>query len=245
MEIRPGIHQVPGLRWSNAFLLVEDHRLTLIDAGLPGNGRHILRYIHHLGRDPSDLHQIVLTHSHPDHTGPIKQLSQLTGATIAVHAGDTRKQPDTGERRLHYPGQPPALGWNVPFLRRIPAHETLEDGQVLPVFGGLHVLHTPGHTPGSVCLHLPDQGVLFTGDMLLANGHRFRRPVYFPGTNLQDYRDSVQRLSQVSFETACVGHGSPLLEGGTERLQEMLDHYSWMSPRWSELKRWARLLVGR
>jgi len=245
VEIRPGIHQIPGLKWSNAYLLVESERLTLIDGGLPGDGRKILRYIEHLGRNPQELERIILTHSHPDHTGPMKALSQLSGAVIAVHPRDSRYRARTGARWLHYPGQPPAFGWNVPFLRRIPVHETLEDGQVLPVFGGLQVLHTPGHTPGSVCLHLPQHGVLFTGDTLLANGHRFRRPVFFPGTNLKDYRASVERLARLPFEAACVGHGSPLLEGGTARLHEMLDHYSWVSPRWSELKRWARLLFSR
>jgi len=245
VEIRPGIHQIPGLRWSNAYLLVESERLTLIDGGLPGDGRKILRYIEHLGRSPQELERIILTHSHPDHTGPMKALSQLSGAVISVHPGDSRYRARTGARWLHYPGQPPAFGWNVPFLRLIPAHETIEDGQVLPVFGGLQVLHTPGHTPGSVCLHLPHHGVLFTGDTLLANGHRFRRPVFFPGTNLKDYRASVERLAQLPFEAACVGHGRPLLEGGTARLHEMLDHYSWISPRWSELKRWASLLFSR
>jgi glyoxylase-like metal-dependent hydrolase (beta-lactamase superfamily II) len=218
VEVRPGIHQIPGLRWSNAYLLVEDAGLTLIDGGLPGDGTKILRYINQLGRSPQDLHRIVLTHSHPDHSGPMKDLSRLSGATIAVHQKDTRYRPKTGKRWLHYPGQPPALDWNIPFLRRIPAHEILEDGQELPVMGGLKVLHTPGHTPGSVCLHLQEHGVLFTGDMLLANGCRFRRPVYFPGTNLGDYRASVERLAGSTFDTACVGHGNPVLEQGPERL---------------------------
>ena len=242
MEIRPGIHQVPGLKWSNAYLLVEDEGLTLIDGGIPGDGSKILRYISQLGHTPQDLTRIVLTHSHPDHSGPMKELSRISGATIAVHEKDTRYQPKTGGRRLHYPGQPPAFDWNVPFLRRIPAHETIEDGQILPVMGGLQALHTPGHTPGSVCLHLPEHGVLFTGDILLSNGRRFRRPVYFPGTDLKDYRASVERLAGLTFETACGGHGDPILEEGTARLHEMLDSYSWISPRWTELKRWARLL---
>lgn len=242
MEIRPGIHQIPGLRWSNAYLLVEDGGLTLVDGGLPGDGAKILRYISHLGHTPQDLRRIVLTHSHPDHSGPMKDLSRLSGAAVAIHQRDTRFRSKTGDWWLHYPGQPPSLDWNVPFLRRIPAHETIEDGQVLPVMGGLRVLHTPGHTPGSVCLHLPAHGVLFTGDMLLANGRRFRRPVYFPGTDLKDYRASVERLAGLSFDTACVGHGEPLLDEGTARLQEMLANYQWLSPRWTEVKRWARLL---
>jgi hypothetical protein len=46
------------------------------------------------------------------------------------------------------------------------------------------------------------------------------------------------------FHTACVGHGKPLVKGGTAQLQEMMDHYQWINPRWLELKRWARFLLG-
>ncbi|MDP6548816.1 MAG: MBL fold metallo-hydrolase [Dehalococcoidia bacterium] len=178
MEICPGVHQVPGLRWSNAYLLVEPARLTLIDSGLPGDGKKVLAYIQQLGRSPSELERVIVTHGHPDHTGPLKGLSRHTGAVIAVHPSDTRYREKTNSRWLHYPAQPPALDWSrwdLPFLHRIPAHELIEDGQLLPVLGGLQVLHTPGHTPGSVCLYLAGQKVLFTGDTLLADGQCFRR----------------------------------------------------------------------
>ena len=66
MEIRPGIHQIPGLKCSNAFLLVEDSGLTLIDGGLPGDGSKVLNYISRLGHAPQDLQRIILTHIHPD-----------------------------------------------------------------------------------------------------------------------------------------------------------------------------------
>ena len=245
MEICPGVHQVPGLRWSNAYLLLEEEGLTLVDAGLPGDGNKILAYIQHLGRSPSELRRVILTHSHPDHTGPLKTLSQMTGAVITVHARDTRYRSKTDSRWLHYPGQPPSFDWNVPLLHRIPAHELIEDGQRLPVLDGLQLIHTPGHTPGSICLYLEDRRVLFTGDTLLADGYLFRRPVPFPGTNFRDYRASVERLSQLSFETACVGHGKPLHQEGTLRLQEMLDRYFWLAPRWDSLKRRSRSLFTR
>jgi len=245
MEIHPGIHRVPGLRWSNAYLLVEEGELTLIDAGWPGDHRRILCYIRSIGRDPLELARVVLTHSHPDHTGTLKDLFRCTGATIAVHRADTRGGAKAGDFRLHYPAQPPTFGSELPFLRQIPAHQILEDGQVLPVLGGLQVLHTPGHTPGSICLYLADQGVLFTGDTLLTDDQWFRRPVPFPGTNFQQYRASVERLAQVPFETACVGHGRPMLQGGSARLQEMLENYRWIAPRWNGVKRRCRSLLSR
>ena len=245
MEILPGIHQVPGLRWRNSYLLVEDEALTLVDAGLPGDGRKILGYIRRIARSPTELARIIVTHSHPDHTGPLKGLSQTTGAIVMAHRSDTRYSEKTNSRWLYYPGQPPALSRHLRFLHRIPAHELLEDGQLLPVLGGLRVMHTPGHTPGSVCLYLEEQKVLFTGDTLLADGHCFRRPVPFPGTSFGDYRASVERLARLPFEAACVGHGQPLSQGGNAALQEMLNNYFWMAPRWTWLKRQAHHLFSR
>ena len=245
MEIRPGVHHVPGLLLSNSYLLQEPAGLTLIDAGMPWDGRKILRYIERIGRHPAELKRILLTHSHPDHTGPLPDLCRQSGAPVAVHQADTMDRGKRGRPWLFYPGQFQLPFWNVPLFRRIPYDDTLRDGQVLPVLGGLEVVHTPGHTPGSVCFYLRSQGVLFTGDMLLANGPIFRRPVFFPGSNLRDYRESVERLACLEFETTCFGHGAPLTVGGTASLREMLEDYSWMAPRWKALKGWSRSLLGR
>ena len=103
-------------------------------------------------------------------------------------------------------------------------------------------MHTPGHTPGSVCLYLEEQKVLFTGDTLLTDGYCFRRPVPFPGTSFGNYRASVARLP---FEAACVEHGTPLCQGGAADLQEMLNNYFWLAPRWIWLKRQAHHFFRR
>ena len=116
----------------------------------------------------------------------------------------TRRCSGTGGLRVYYPGQLLSLPWNLPFLGRIPAHQLLEEGQTLPTMGGLRVLHTPGHTPGSIALYLEERGVLFSGDMLLSDGRVFFRPFPFPGTNFRAYRSSVKRLARLEFDVACV-----------------------------------------
>ena len=200
-----------------------------MDAALPGNGERILRYIVGLGRDPSELLHVVLTHGHPDHTGTIPFLTRRAGMTVLAHAGDAKVQRDGG-LRVYYPGQLLSLPWNLPFLGRIPVHQLLEEGQTLPTMGGLRVLHTPGHTPGSIALYLEERGVLFSGDMLLSDGRVFFRPFPFPGTNFRAYRSSVERLARLEFGVACVGHGRPLVGGAVAKAREMLENYNRAAP---------------
>jgi glyoxylase-like metal-dependent hydrolase (beta-lactamase superfamily II) len=142
-----------------------------------------------------------------------------------VHPGDVREDPK-GRLSLHYPGQIIARDWPLPFLQRLHADGLMHHGEVLPVAGGMEMIHTPGHTPGSVVLYQRDRGLLFTGDSLLSNGKVFRRPLPFPGTDFKAYRRSVERIAQLDFETALVGHGRPIIKGGRSRVEEMLQDYS-------------------
>ncbi|MEX2599560.1 MAG: MBL fold metallo-hydrolase, partial [Dehalococcoidia bacterium] len=85
MEVAPGVYQVPGVRGANIFLLASGDGLTLVDSGLPGDARAILRFIQALGHDTAELRRIILTHGHPDHTGSAKALRDATGAEVLIH----------------------------------------------------------------------------------------------------------------------------------------------------------------
>ncbi len=223
MEIVQGVHRVEGTVGGNVYLL-EGRGLTLIDCGLPGNLRPIVRYIRAMGRDPRELEYILFTHGHPDHTGTAMALRKITGARLAVHPGDARMD-GKGRRWVYYPGQLFTLSWHIPFAQRVAADYLVRDNEVLPVLGGLRVLHTPGHTPGSITLLLEEHGVLFTGDTLLSNGARFGRPFPFPGHNEELYLRSLERLAALQFQVACGGHGRPLMADASQKLQEGLNTY--------------------
>ena len=178
MEVVPAIHKVDETWGGNVYLLVDDDGLALVDAALPFNSGKILRYIRRLGRDPSELRYVILTHAHPDHTGSIPELTRYAGVKVMAHPGDVRR--DSARRPwLFYPGQPVASSWNLPLLPKIFVHRLVEEGYSVPLLGGLKVIHTPGHTPGSITLYLPERKVIFTGDMLLSDGQRFTRPFPF------------------------------------------------------------------
>ena len=235
MEVVPGIHRVDGTWGGNVYLLIDADSLTLVDAALPFNAGRIRRYIESIGRAVSQVRQVVLTHSHPDHTGSIRSLFGDSGVQILVHDSDTRT--GVSGRWLHYPGQLLALPGKLPFLSRIHADGRLEDGAEIPALGGVKVFHTPGHTPGSVCFLDEGRGVLISGDMLIADGKTFHRPVQFPGTDFRAYRRSIERIAALDFDTVCVGHGKPVVGGAKPALERMLAGYTWALFPWRFIPR--------
>jgi glyoxylase-like metal-dependent hydrolase (beta-lactamase superfamily II) len=100
----------------------------------------------------------------------------------------------------------------------VPVDRELHDGDVLDFGGGARVLSIPGHTRGSIAIHLPEHGVLLTGDTIANVG------TLMLGTFNQDRAGTVasfRRLAELDVETACFGHGEPILSGAGTRLREV------------------------
>ena len=101
------------------------------------------------------------------------------------------------------------------------ATSPLADGDVLPVLGGLEVIHTPGHTPGSVCLWAPRDGLLFTGDLLQRRFGRIICASSIFSDDVRAARRSVQRLADLDVKTIIFGHDPPMREGGREAIARL------------------------
>ena len=242
MEIVPGVHMIPGIRWSRAYLIVGD-RLALVDSGLPWHTKIVMDYVSSIGREPAELDLILVTHGHPDHTSGALAITKRTGAQVVAHVGDTKSLSDR-EVSLSYMGVFNSLNVPLPFLQRTLVSRVVSDGQVLPDHGGVRVIHSPGHTPGSVCYLLESRGVIFTGDTVFSDGHELRRSVPFPGSDLQQYRRSLDMLAKLEFDTMCGGHGVPLVSGASKRLRE-LQETDPEPPTWGRLlKSVPRRLLG-
>jgi glyoxylase-like metal-dependent hydrolase (beta-lactamase superfamily II) len=103
----------------------------------------------------------------------------------------------------------------------------LDDGEVIEPLGEMHVIHTPGHTPGSICLYQPQRRILFCGDALFnANPVTGRPKLQLPGPSVNvdsaQARQSVRKLSELPVDVLCPGHGEPILDGAGEQIRALL-----------------------
>jgi len=220
LEILPGIHTLPSVKWSRAYL-IEGDTLALVDAGLPWSARNILKYIRKIGREQEELSHLLVTHAHPDHIGSASSVAKKTGARVIAHRADTKLRGNGAS--LNYMGVFGSLPVPLPFFERTPVATLVDEGDVLPIAGGIRVIHTPGHTPGSVCFLEEGTGSLFSGDTIFSDGERVSRSVPFPGYDAEAYRTSLARLATLDFDAICGGHGAPLKSGGAGKLQELLE----------------------
>jgi glyoxylase-like metal-dependent hydrolase (beta-lactamase superfamily II) len=123
-------------------------------------GDDISRIVNTLEKHQLTVKQIIVTHAHIDHIAGAQRLKKLTGAPILYNQNDLPlvKMMDI------------QAGWlGIPTPEVAPPDASLEDGQVVSITGLIgSILHTPGHTEGSVCLYLPQQTLLLAGDTLFA-----------------------------------------------------------------------------
>jgi glyoxylase-like metal-dependent hydrolase (beta-lactamase superfamily II) len=205
MKITDKIYQVDDVVGSPT-VIDGDGTLTVIDAGLPDSGSKILGLIESLGHKPSDIKQILLTHSDGDHIGALSDLVAASGAK--VYAQREEAEVIEGKRK--------SRGGQI-VDRTVHVDYIVKDGDRLPIHGGIRVVETFGHTIGHVCYFLEAQQFLVAGDCLNnVNGLTGSPPQYT--ANPEDAKAAVKKLATLAPDGICFGHGPAIASGAAETL---------------------------
>jgi glyoxylase-like metal-dependent hydrolase (beta-lactamase superfamily II) len=176
--------------------LINLGELILIDTGAGWSVDKIINNINKLGLNSKDLNKVILTHCHIDHIGGMPEIKKRFGSKIYIHKLDAPPL-EIGDQILTaaswyqttFPPTPVDVKFNLP-------EEVLTIGEQKIV-----CLHTPGHTPGSICIYLDKDGkrILFGQDLHGPLLEEF-------GSNLEDYGRSTKKLLDLDADILCEGH---------------------------------------
>lgn len=228
-DVAKGIHRVEKLS-TNWYIVEEDAKLTVVDAGVPRSWNAFREALRELGREEKDVEAIILTHAHLDHTGFAERARAELRLPIFVHEDDvslTRKPWRYAHERnpLRYATNPSALSvfasflvnrafWPTP-IRKV---ERFTEGGTLPVPGSPKVIYTPGHTFGHCGFLFEDRDALIAGDALVTfdpyTGRTGPR-LMARASNADSKRalDSLDAIARTGATTILTGHGEPWSEG--------------------------------
>ncbi len=226
-QIVPGLHSI-SLGGVNAFFLDAPEGGILIDTGFPGKADVLLKALAEIGKQPADIRHILLTHTHPDHIGSAAALRRATDAPTYAHPIDAPLvRAGTG-----WPKLTPAPGLLSKVIVALihppmqvepcPVDHEINDGDHLPLAGGLTVFHTPGHRAGQVCFLWTAPGpdsktVLFAADACM---NEFGLGLTIAYEDLALGKQTLRKLSALDFQVACFGHGKAILKDADTRFRD-------------------------
>jgi glyoxylase-like metal-dependent hydrolase (beta-lactamase superfamily II) len=212
-QIVPRLHTFTGLLMGRVYCIEDADGLTIIDAGLALAASRVLKQIEKMGRQPSDVKRILVTHAHIDHVGGLPGLKAATGAQVIC---STIEKPFTeGKKPIVRKGGQPG-----PTMKGTPVDRTVDDDEILTeVLGGLQVVATPGHSPGQIAFWQPDLNLLICGDTMM-NVFGLRLPFAAFTTDMAEARRSISKVARLQPRILCFGHGQPLMEKAAEKVSE-------------------------
>lgn len=220
MQIGPHLHRI-GNDIVAAYLVVTDDGVTVIDAGLPGHWRDLKRELRGMGRSLADVRGVVLTHGDSDHLGFAERLRRDQRIPVYIHSADADRA--KGGDKPKASGGKMKLGPTLGFfwyalrkggMRTRHLREVVEvaDRDVLSLPGAPTVIGMPGHSPGSIAVHVAVADAVFVGDALTTR-HVLTGvlgPQRAPFTDEPELAgESLGRLAGVKASWVLPGHGAP------------------------------------
>jgi len=229
MSVQTSLSVIPIKLGLVKSFIIKGDKAVIVDTGYPGNGERILDNLRKNGIEPSDVSLIIITHGHIDHYGSAEELRKLTGAPVAMHRADA----ENIKKGIHYIGLPTCLAARIfksLFIKKDPilskalgvdiAFETNIDLKEFGINGS--IIHTPGHTAGSVSIILSD-GTAIIGDLMMGGILRKRTP-HLPlfANDLVQLGQSIEKIIQLSPNVILASHGGPFTKQAVERFLEKI-----------------------
>ena len=214
-------------------LIWDDDTVILVDAGYPGQLQEIINAMEQAGIPFSKLNNVIVTHQDYDHIGSLADVVKASGHVIEVLAHQEEKPYIEGNKpwikkeliRKMLESLPENQRKEAETKYQIPVKpkvdKTIADGEVLPYCGGITVIHTPGHTPGHICLYLNQSKTLISGDALNVADGQLVGPNPMYTADMACAQESVRKLARYDIEKVICYHGGVFGDNVNERLQEL------------------------
>ena len=206
MHVYSGIHLISGVN-SNIYVIDGE---VIIDAGTGENFAEVKKEMEEKF-SPKDLRTLVNTHYHYDHTGGSKKFRDWLKLDVVIHKMDkdfVEKAETLAEK----------FGASA---RIMTVDKTLKEGQVIVTKNfKLQVIHTPGHTPGSICLYDSDHKILFSGDTILSTGVG---RTDLPNADRTLMLESLKKISNLTVNYLFPGHGPPRIGGVDFYIKQLIN----------------------
>ena len=190
-------------------VLVRDGGAALLaDTGYPLTAEAVLSAMRGAGCDPETLAVIALTHQDIDHVGCAKDiLARCPGAAVLCHEAEAPYI--RGERTpVKYESLPEDHEFRLAYARRVlPSVRTVKDGERLPFPSEIVAVHTPGHTPGHICLYLPEARALIAGDALNMDGGALTGPNPVYTKDMVEAYQSLEKIRALAIDRVYTYHG--------------------------------------
>jgi glyoxylase-like metal-dependent hydrolase (beta-lactamase superfamily II) len=207
----------------NAYL-IEDGDLTLVDTGFPGSMSRIFSDMKNIGKDPSRIKRIILTHAHADHAGSAAEIQKALDIPIITHPINVEfVENGKAAKEMHLTSG--VMNWIIYqlFVKNAsktidPAtvQENVQDNDIIPVAGGIKVIHTPGHCAGHIALLVKSENLLIAGD-ICSNTMGLDYALLYEDKSVG--KQSLLKVSDNFFEKAVFGHGKAMLEKASEKIK--------------------------